>query len=102
MLKGEIWRYEPKGSPRVRAVLLVSSDGINRNPGRRELLACDVVRQDPVDLLAVPLSDGTALGWARVDQITRIYREWLSDRIAVVDQTSLVRVEQALRLALDL
>ena len=99
MKRGAIYRYEPKGSPRQRDVLIVSADGIN-DSGRSWLYALDVRDSDGGELLAVRLPDGR---WADGCSLTRVYREWLTGpQQGEVDADTLHHVEAMLRSGLDL
>ncbi|ATL71175.1 hypothetical protein IU500_13310 [Nocardia terpenica] len=98
MRRGEVWIYNPHGSPRRRTVVLISSDGINESP-RPWLIAAEVVADDPLDILAVSIPGH---GWVHAGNLGRIYRGWLADRIGVCDSDTLERIDTALRAAMDL
>ncbi|MEU7769408.1 hypothetical protein AB0B25_30580 [Nocardia sp. NPDC049190] len=98
MLRGELWNYNPHGSPRRRTVVLISSDGINQSP-RPWLIGAEVVDEDPRDILAVPVQEH---GWVHAGNIGRIFRGWLSERVDAVDIATLERLDTALRAAMDL
>lgn len=98
MLRGEIWSYVPKGSPRRQAVVIVSSDGINQSP-RPWLLGAPITADDPQDILAVPIEGH---GWISAGNLTRLYRGWLTEQLDQLDQATLDRLDSALRAALDL
>ncbi|RDI46715.1 hypothetical protein [Nocardia mexicana] len=98
MRRGELWIYNPHGSPRRRNVVLISSDGINESP-RPWLIAAEVVDEDPLDILAVSVPDH---GWVHAGNLGRIYRGWLAERIGEVDTETLERLDTALRAAMDL
>lgn len=98
MQRGEVWTYSPTGIPRVRRILIVSSDGINDSP-RAWLLGLEVLDEDPDDLLAVQL---TGNQWAHTGSISRVYRGWFTDRLDRLDPELLERVDAGLRAALDL
>jgi len=98
-MRGAIYRYEPKGSPRRRDVLIVSADGIN-DSSRRWLYALDVRDGDSGDLLTVRLPDGR---WADGCSLTRVYREWLAGPPqGHIGEETLRDVEAMLRSGLDL
>jgi mRNA interferase MazF len=98
-MRGAIYRYEPKGSPRRRDVLIVSADGINDST-RSWLFALDVRDGDSGDLLTVRLPDGR---WADGCSLTRVYREWLAGPPqAHIGEDTLRDVEAMLRSGLDL
>jgi mRNA interferase MazF len=98
-MRGAIYRYEPKGSPRRRDVLIVSADGINDST-RSWLFALDVRDGDSGDLLTVRLPDGR---WADACSLTRVYREWLAGPPqAHIGEDTLRDVEAMLRSGLDL
>lgn len=99
MQRGEIWAYRPKGPRGDRAVVIVSGDGINSDERRPWLLAVDIVRDDPGDLLAVPVA---RRGWVDSSTVVRVYRRWLTDRVDVLDEVTIERLDAALRAALDL
>lgn len=99
MKRGAIYRYEPKGSPRRRDVLIVSADGINDST-RSWLYALDVRDGDSGDLLTVRLPDGR---WADGCSLTRVYRDWLTGpEQGQVDHETLQHIEAMLRSGLDL
>ena len=98
MLRGEVWRYVPKGSPRQQTVVIVSSDGINQS-SRPWLLGAPLTADDPGDILAVQV--GT-LGWVSAGNLTRLYRDWFSEQIGQLEQETLYLLDTALRAALDL
>ena len=98
MRRGELWAYTPKGIPRQRRMLLVSSDGINESP-RPWLLAVELVDDDPGDILAVPVPD---LGWVDAGSISRAYRGWLSERLDQLSAETMDSIDSVLRAALDL
>jgi len=97
--RGEIWTYQPPTQPsRERTVLLLSSDGVNESE-RPWLLGTELLEDDPQDILGVAL-DGRF--WISTLNLTRLYRGWLTERVAEIDQGVLERVDIALRAALDL
>lgn len=98
MRRGELWIYNPHGSPRRRTIILISSDGINESP-RPWLVAAELLDSDPLDILAVTIPGH---GWVHAGNIGRIYRGWLAEHIGAVDQDTLERLDTALRAALDL
>lgn len=98
MQRGELWAYTPRGLPRLRNVVLVSSDGINDSE-RPWLLGVELTAGDPGDILAVPVP---GQGWVFAGNISRVYRGWLTRRIGRVDTDTLDRLDGALRAALDL
>ncbi|GAB2719856.1 hypothetical protein [Nocardia thraciensis] len=98
MRRGELWIYNPHGSPRRRTVVLISSDGINESP-RPWLIAAELLDEDPLDILAVSVPDH---GWVHAGNLGRIYRGWLAERIGEVDAETLERLDTALRAAMDL
>lgn len=98
MIRGELWRYVPTASPRERTVLIVSADGIN-NSTRRWVYGLDVIDHDPDDILAVRLDDQH---WVNGTSLSRLWRDWLTDRLGRIDGDSQEAVEALLRSALDL
>ncbi|GAA4858572.1 hypothetical protein [Actinomycetospora straminea] len=99
MRRGELRRYTRPSSPEVpRAVVLLSSDGINESP-RPWLLGIELRTQDPGDVLAIPVGGGRV---AYAGDLTRLYRAWVGERLGVLDATTLARIDGALRAALDL
>jgi len=96
--RGELYTYEPQGSPRRQLVLIVSSDGVN-DSARPWLLGVPVRADDPQDILAVPV-DGH--GWADVTSLTRFFRRWLAERVDAPAPEVVERLDSALRAALDL
>ncbi|MCM6777245.1 hypothetical protein NDR87_27530 [Nocardia sp. CDC159] len=98
MRRGELWTYNPHGSPRRRNVVLISSDGINESP-RPWLIAAEVEAADPDDILAVSIPGH---GWVHAGNLGRIYRGWLAERIGEVDAATVERLDTALRAAMDL
>ncbi|WP_236792439.1 hypothetical protein [Amycolatopsis sp. GM8] len=99
MRRGEIWTYHPPTQPmRARTVLLLSSDGVNESE-RPWLLGTELLEQDPQDILGVPLDSRF---WISTLYLTRLYRGWLTERVAEIDQTIQDEIDAALRAALDL
>ncbi|MBF6329007.1 hypothetical protein [Nocardia transvalensis] len=98
MRKGDLWIYNPHGSPRRRNVVLISSDGINESP-RPWLIAAELLDEDPHDILAVSIPGH---GWVHAGNLGRIYRGWLVERIDAVDTDTIERIDTALRAAMDL
>ncbi|MFF0488902.1 hypothetical protein ACFYTQ_07750 [Nocardia sp. NPDC004068] len=98
MRRGELWLYNPHGSPRQRTVVLISSDGINESP-RPWLIAAEVQDTDPDDILAVSIPGH---GWVHAGNLGRIYRGWLAHRIDEIDAEIVERLDTALRAAMDL
>lgn len=98
MIRGDLWRYVPKASPRERTVLIVSADGINSS-SRRWVYGLDVIDQDPQDILAVRLAHDR---WANGTSLSRLWRDWLTERVGVVDTETRDSVDAMLRTALDL
>ncbi|MEV6770613.1 hypothetical protein AB0N05_18525 [Nocardia sp. NPDC051030] len=82
----------------MRNIILISSDGINESP-RPWLIAAEVEVEDPRDILAVPIPGH---GWVHAGNLGRIYRGWLAERIAEVDDETAERIDTALRAAMDL
>ncbi|AIJ23597.1 hypothetical protein [Amycolatopsis methanolica] len=99
MRKGEIWAYKPPTQPsRERTVLLLSSDGVNESE-RPWLIGTELLEEDPQDILGVALDSRF---WISTLLLTRLYRGWLVERIAEIDQQTQEQVDIALRAALDL
>lgn len=98
MRRGELWTYEPQGSPRHQLVVIVSSNGVN-DSGRRWLLGVPITVDDPHDILAVPI---TRHGWADVTRMTRYFRLWLTKSEGVAGPADLEQLDSALRAVLDL
>ncbi|MQY23553.1 hypothetical protein [Nocardia macrotermitis] len=98
MRRGELWKYNPHGLPRLRNVILISSDGINESP-RPWLIAAELLDADPQDILAVPIPGH---GWVHAGNLGRIYRGWLVERLDATDEETLERLDTALRAAMDL
>ena len=96
--RGELYTYEPPGSPRQQLVVIVSSDGLN-DSSRPWMLGVPVRPDDPQDILAVPIEGH---GWADVASLTRFYRRWLAKRVDALDPSVVDRLDTALRAALDL
>jgi hypothetical protein len=97
--RGEVWTYRPPTQPaRERTVLLLSSDGVNESD-RPWLLGTELLEQDPQDILGVPLDSRL---WISTLFLTRLYRGWLTVRVAEIDQATQEQVDIALRAALDL
>jgi hypothetical protein len=97
--RGEVWTYHPPTQPyRERTVLLLSSDGVNESE-RIWLLGTELLEEDPQDILGVPID---ARFWVSTLNLTRLYRSWLTERVAEIDQETQERVDIALRAALDL
>lgn len=98
MIRGELWHYEPKGSPRHRTVLIVSANGVNAST-RRWVYGLEVIDQDPEDILAVRLGDGR---WVDGTSLSRLWRGWLTEQLSAIDAQTLDSVDAMLRGALDL
>jgi len=98
VLRGEIWSYVPKGSPRRQTVVIVSSDGINQSP-RPWLIGTPIVTEEPQDILAVPIE---GYGWISAGNLTRLYRGWFTEQFGELGQDVRDRLDAALRAALDL
>lgn len=98
MRRGEIWRYKPQGPRGERLLVIVSGAGINDDDRRQWVLGIEVIDRDPSDLLAVPVPEG----WADASTVVRAYRRWLTDRVDVLDRSTIERLDVALRAALDL
>jgi PemK-like, MazF-like toxin of type II toxin-antitoxin system len=96
--RGELYTYEPQGSPRQQLVVIVSSDGVN-DSSRSWLLGVPVRTDDPQDILAVSIEGH---GWADVASLTRFYRRWLVKRVDALDSTVVEQLDTAMRAALDL
>ena len=94
-----MWAYRPPTHPaRERTVLLLSSDGVNESE-RPWLLGTELFEDDPQDILGVALD---ARFWISTLNLTRLYRGWLTERVAEIDQDTQEQVDVALRAALDL
>lgn len=98
MRRGEIWSYSPKGLPRHRTVVIVSSDGINESV-RPWLVGTDVVHTDPQDILSVELDTRT---WVSALYVTRLYRGWFTEQVGALESEAMDQLDVALRAALDL
>ncbi|MTD59110.1 hypothetical protein [Amycolatopsis pithecellobii] len=99
MRRGEVWTYRPPAQPvRERTVLLLSSDGVNESE-RPWLLGTELLEQDPQDILGVALDSRF---WISTLFLTRLYRGWLTERLAEIDEAVQEQVDAALRAALDL
>ncbi len=98
MIRGELWRYAPKGSFRERVVLIVSADGIN-NSVRRWVYGLEVVDRDSADILTVRLSEHW---WVNGTSLSRLWRDWLTERLGMIDAETQDGVDAMLRTALDL
>jgi hypothetical protein len=97
VIRGDVWRYAPKGSPRERTVLIVSADGIN-NSTRRWVYGLEITDQDPQDILSVQLPQGL---WVNGTSLTRLWRDWFTEHLGGVDVETLDAVDAMLRTALD-
>lgn len=99
MRRGELRRYVRPSSPDVtRIVVILSSDSLNSSP-RPWLLGMALQRNDPGDILAIPVSGH---GWAYVRDLTRLYRAWIGEPIGRLDDLTLTRLTSAIQAALDL
>lgn len=78
--------------------MLLSSDGVNDSE-RPWLLGAELLDEDPQDILGVPLDSRY---WVSTLNLTRLYRAWLNERVAEIDQDIQEAVDIALRAALDL
>lgn len=99
MRRGEVWRYAAKGPRGDRVVVIVSGDGINADERRGWLLAAEVLPEDTGDLLMVPLQ---GFGWADAATVSRVLRRWMDERLGEAGPEGMVRLDVALRAALDL
>jgi hypothetical protein len=97
VIRGEVWRYAPKGLPRQRTVLIVSADGIN-NSLRQWVYGLEVVDEDPHDILTVALPGRI---WVNGTSLSRLWRDWLTERIGSVEDEALESVNAMLRTAMD-
>lgn len=98
MIRGEVWRYAPKGSPRERTVLVVSADGIN-NSSRQWVYGLEITDHDPQDILTVRLPHGL---WANGTSLNRLWRDWFTEHLGGIDGETQDAVDAMLRTALDL
>ncbi|ASR36390.1 hypothetical protein BAY61_16795 [Prauserella marina] len=99
MRRGEVWTYHPPTEQaRSRAVLLLSSDGVNESE-RPWLLGTELLEKDPQDILGVAVD---ARFWISTLNLTRVYRPWLDQRIAEIGDDVQEQIDSALRAALDL
>jgi hypothetical protein len=97
--RGELRDYTRPSTPeQQRRVVILSSDGINDST-RPWLLGIELRDRDPGDILAIPVADH---GWAYAGDLSRLYRAWVGARTGVADPTTLSRLDEALRAALDL
>lgn len=81
-----------------RTVVLLASDGIH-DSARPWVLGLELRDTDPGDILAVPLGDGR---FAYAGDLNRLYRAWVGERMGALDVTTLIRLDGAVRAALDL
>jgi len=98
VIRGDLWRYVPKGSPRERTVLIVSADGVNDST-RRWVYGMEVVSDDPQDILSTHLPDGR---WINGTSLTRLWRGWLTEYLGRIDPDTQEAVDAMVRGALDL
>lgn len=63
------------------------------------VLGLELRDTDPGDILAVPLGDGR---FAYAGDLNRLYRAWVGERMGALDVTTLIRLDGAVRAALDL
>lgn len=99
MRRGELHGYTRPSTPEQhRLVVILSSDGINDST-RPWLLGIELRDRDPGDILAIPVAGH---GWAYAGDLSRLYRAWVGPTTGVVDATTLSRLDEALRAALDL
>jgi hypothetical protein len=98
VIRGEVWRYAPKGMPRERTVLIVSADGINNSP-RPWVYGLEVVAEDPRDILTVHLPGQL---WVNGTSLSRLWRDWLRERVGSLEGEALDAVDAMLRTAIDL
>lgn len=98
MRRGELRTYVRPSTPtRQRAVVIVSSDGINES-SRPWLLGIELRDRDPGDILAIPVAGR----WAYAGDLTKLYRAWTGERLGELDPATLARLNGALQAALDL
>lgn len=99
MRRGELRTYTQPSTPETpRTVVVLSSDGVNGS-ARPWLLGIELQDRDPGDVLAVPVGDGR---YAYAGELRRLYRAWIGTRLGRLDTTTLARLDNALRAALDL
>lgn len=79
-------------------MLLLSSDGVNESE-RPWVLGTELLEDDPQDILGVALDSRF---WISTLNLTRLYRAWLNERVAEIDQSVQEQVDMALRAALDI
>jgi hypothetical protein len=97
--RGEIWTYHPPTQPtRERTMLVLSSDGVNESE-RPWVLGTELLEDDPQDILGVALDSRF---WISTLNLTRLYRAWLNERVAEIDQAVQEQIDIALRAALDI
>lgn len=114
MKRGEVWWADlaPRSGSEQhgrRPVVVVSNDGFNLAPGWRSVIVVPLStssvqrRRGPT---AVSVDAGTAglpeASVALCHQVTTLDRAKLADRIGVLPQDVLTRVEEGLRAAIDL
>lgn len=79
-------------------MLLLSSDGVNDSE-RPWVLGTELLEDDPEDILGVALDSRF---WISTLNLTRLYRAWLNERVAEIDQGVQEQIDIALRAALDI
>ena len=92
-----------------RPVIVVSHDGFNATPGWRSVIVVPLstsAKQAQRGPTAVPLLEGPGRlrksGVALCHQVTTLDRAKLTDRVGALSQTTLARIEDGLKAALDL
>ncbi|NNH75107.1 hypothetical protein HLB23_35545 [Nocardia uniformis] len=98
MRRGDIHNYGQPGAALHKIVLLASNQAI-LDSERPWFAGLDVLDESDGDILTVPIP---GYGFVNTASTHRLYRHWVGDRIDSADPETIERVEEALRVSLDL
>ena len=101
MQRGEIWAYRPAlprpGQSLLR--LILSAEGVNRNPALPVVIGAQVLDRDPGGLLSVRLHPH---GWLSLLTIEAVLRSRLDEHVGTATPDEMAAVEVALAAMLDM
>jgi mRNA interferase MazF len=108
--RGEIWLTDfgvPIGHEvgYRRPAVVISSDRLNRVGAVAVVVPMTSQERRLPTHVHVPARQGTGLGkesWAKVDDVKSVSTERLEERLGEIDRLSMDRVEEALRLLLEI
>ena len=101
MRRGQIWAYRPAlprpGQSLLR--LILSAEGVNRDPALPVVIGAQVLDRDPGGLLSVHLD---AHGWLSLLTIEPVLRSRLDEHVGTATPDEMAAVEVALSAMLDM